>query len=145
MRFGPPSRDIAAIALPSCAAPVVNSTVLPSGRICGHVAGAEPPSGVGTPPPAEIRIKSPPRVAHTIVSSGPHVPPMLTFDTLTIRNGVPPATATFCKAPAAKNASHVPLGEKNGCRAPAVPGMACASVALKARTKICDSPPSSAM
>src|SRR5690349_5699057 len=106
----PPSSSIVAIAPP--AEPTVNSTVLPSGRISGQIAGPDPASGLGVPPDAST-VKSPaPRRANTILFPGPQLPPMLNPGTVQIFSGAPPALDTFWRAPPAKYPTQRPSGEK---------------------------------
>src|SRR5262245_2071460 len=127
--------------LESSAAPpvcIVNSTVLPSGRNCGHRWLAWPCWRVGSlsalPPAAEIRHK----VAlgageNTIVSSGPHVAPRDSrFEVESVR-AAPPVIEIFFRFGPAKKPIHWLSGEKNGVRAPSVPGINLASSAFMGR------------
>src|SRR6185295_11758923 len=89
--LGPWSSDTVAIASP-LPTPTVNNTVLPSGRSCGQLAGPDPLSGCGLPPATLTWARSASRVANTMRSSGPQLPPALTPETLQIRKGAPPFT-----------------------------------------------------
>ena len=52
----------------------------------------------------------------------------------------PPPTGIFLSFPSAKNAIHSPSGEKNGCRAPEVPGRGVAFNCSRRRTYSCAGP-----
>src|SRR5436190_6795573 len=117
MRLLPFSRGVVAIPSPA----VVKSTVRPSGRISGQLAGPPVTSDAGMPPAALTFANPPPRRANTIVPSAPQLAPLPEAETLQILRGTPPATATFWSAPLAKKPTHRPSGEKNGCAAAVVP------------------------
>src|SRR5579872_223248 len=127
----------------SCALPITNRTVTPSGRISGQryessfllTSGAVRISG--EPPAAETRIRPPNKVgAKVIVLSGPQVALRLMGASQSVVAS-PPLTEAFFSLPSAKNPTHWPSGEKNGLVALVEPGRGCDSRRSTGRKKSC--------
>ena len=79
-------------------------------------------SGVGVPPSEGIRAMGLPAIRDTtILPSSPHVPPRPLGASHKF-SGMPPSKDSFFNLPPAKNATDCPSGEKNGPKAPSVPG-----------------------
>ena len=111
-------------------ATTVTSTARPPGSHCGHRCELSPAAkssvvrARGVPPPSDTR-KTPDVSlgAKAISPDGLQLAPQPVGASARMA-GVPPAIGAFFSFPSAKNPTHFPSGEKNGRRAPSVPGSA---------------------